>query len=238
MREIASVRNSLHSDGLNYSTGTLYIQAAPAPVAGQILKVSPTLDSQGNFQAIFGYPTNIGGVEISGTPGLNKIIIGTSDTAAEWVASSTISPSDYVQLQASYPGTQQTGNINVSGNIYGNFVGSIDTAIINDDFILSSASYYEDILHIDDTDSPYSIVYDGYLSTVFIDATSGDVQVLLYSITEVLNRVIRFKRTDNSANTVTIIPDGIEVIDGAATLVLAGYGHCRLTSDATGWYTT
>jgi hypothetical protein len=70
------------------------------------------------------------------------------------------------------------------------------------------------VLSIDDTDSPYTVVAGDY--TIRADATSGSITINLPAATG-SGRILRIKRLDGSANTISVAAAGGETIDGAAT---------------------
>lgn len=91
------------------------------------------------------------------------------------------------------------------------------------------------------TTSPVSITSTD--STVFIDATSGNITVNLLTAAQVggtVSRVIRIIKIDNTANTVTLVPSvGGQTINGLATLVMRGqFADVTLTSDGVSKWVT
>lgn len=72
---------------------------------------------------------------------------------------------------------------------------------------------------------------------VLADATGGDITVTLPTATGREGRRIIVKKTDSSANTVTIDGNGSETIDGATTVALASQNELReIVSDLSNWY--
>ena len=70
------------------------------------------------------------------------------------------------------------------------------------------------------------------------DATSGAFSVYLNSASSDEGKVRRFKKTDSSANAVTIDGNGAETIDGSTTYVLADQNDTvTVVSDGSAWYT-
>ena len=68
------------------------------------------------------------------------------------------------------------------------------------------------------------------------DATAGDITVTLLSAKAREGRRIIVKKTDSSANLVTIDPDGSETLDGAATISLTQQNAVReYISDGANW---
>jgi hypothetical protein len=70
---------------------------------------------------------------------------------------------------------------------------------------------------------------------VRVDASGGAVTITLPPASKFTGKVYRVKKVDSSANTVTIVPDGSDVIDGAASIVLAAYESAQLEAYETGW---
>ena len=66
---------------------------------------------------------------------------------------------------------------------------------------------------------------------VFVDATSGNVTITL---PETEYQMVNIKRTDGSANTVTISGSGN--IDGSASATLSQYDCLTLLGDGTDWW--
>lgn len=80
--------------------------------------------------------------------------------------------------------------------------------------------------------SPYTIPDWGY--HVDVDASGGNVTVNLPTAVDNAGALIEVRKTDNSANTVTVDGYGSETINGAATLVIyAQYDSYSLRSDGT-----
>lgn len=73
------------------------------------------------------------------------------------------------------------------------------------------------MVKIDDTDSPYTVPYGKTL--ILADATNGAITVVLPQAANGLT--VTVKKTDASANAVTVDGDAAETIDGAATQAIA-----------------
>ena len=74
-------------------------------------------------------------------------------------------------------------------------------------------------------------------NTVFADATSGAITVNLRAATNMTGKVYTIKKTDASANAVTVDPNGTETVDGAATYALTvQYQSVTIACDGTNWY--
>ena len=81
----------------------------------------------------------------------------------------------------------------------------------------------------------YTIVEND--GVVLCDAASGSFTVTLPPASGIDGKVYHIKKTDSSANVVTIDGDGSETIDGALTQVLASqYDALTITSDDTEWW--
>ncbi len=77
----------------------------------------------------------------------------------------------------------------------------------------------------------------GSSKTLYVcDATSGAIVVTLPAASTASGLVVAFKKTDASANNVTITGNGAELIDAANTFALsARYSYAVLVCDGTGW---
>ena len=74
-------------------------------------------------------------------------------------------------------------------------------------------------------------------ATVLVDATSGAVTMTLPAAAAALGMVVSVKKTDASANAVTVDGLGAETIDGAATKVLAAqYNVVTIHCDGATWW--
>lgn len=87
-------------------------------------------------------------------------------------------------------------------------------------------------------DSPYTVPINAITNVILVDASSGNVTVQLPTASSAENHDIIVKRTDGSANTVSIETDGTEEIDGSsATKTLASqYDTTTLFSNGTAWW--
>jgi len=73
-------------------------------------------------------------------------------------------------------------------------------------------------------------------STVLVDASGGAVTITLPTASGITGRIYTIKKTDSSANTVTVDGDGAETIDGAATHILRRqYNRVTVQSDSSNW---
>lgn len=74
-------------------------------------------------------------------------------------------------------------------------------------------------------------------TTMICDATDGAITQPLPAAAGKEGTLYRFKKTDATANAVTIDGNGAETIDGAATYVLHGqYDSVTIVSDGTEWH--
>lgn len=72
---------------------------------------------------------------------------------------------------------------------------------------------------------------------ILADATSGAITITLPDAESALDRVYYIKKTDVSANTVTIDGENAETIDGAITETLtAQFETIQIVSDGTEWF--
>ena len=70
-----------------------------------------------------------------------------------------------------------------------------------------------------------------------VDATSGNVTLTLPKAERMKGRLLWVKKTDSSANTVTLDGDGTETLDGATTQVISTQYVClTVLSDGTVWW--
>jgi len=87
------------------------------------------------------------------------------------------------------------------------------------------------------TNTSIDITLDATHFTVLVDATGAARIVTLPTAASVPGRVYVVKKTDVSANTVTIDPAGAELIDGAASKVLGTqWQSIAFQSNGTSWY--
>jgi hypothetical protein len=91
-----------------------------------------------------------------------------------------------------------------------------------------------DITDIDNTDSPYTQLATDWL--VLCDASGGAITVNLLTAVAADAREITIKKTDSSANAVTVDPNGTETIEGETdgTITLEGESW-TLRSDGANW---
>lgn len=91
---------------------------------------------------------------------------------------------------------------------------------------------------VDEKTSAYTVTIGDATKTIAVDATSGAITITLPpAATAGDGFEITIKKTDSSANAVTVDADGSELIDGAATYVLSlQYQSAIFRSDATGWH--
>jgi hypothetical protein len=72
---------------------------------------------------------------------------------------------------------------------------------------------------------------------IAVDASGGARTITLYAASSNAGRQIKIKKTDSSANTVTIDGNSSETIDGATTQVIsAQYTSLSLVCDGSNWH--
>lgn len=72
---------------------------------------------------------------------------------------------------------------------------------------------------------------------ILVDASGANRTINLPAASGVANRIYIIKKTDSSANTVTIDPNASETIDGATTKVLsAQYARIQIVCNGTNWF--
>jgi len=75
-------------------------------------------------------------------------------------------------------------------------------------------------------------------SVALCSAAAGSITIVLPTALAHRGKEYCIKKTDATANTVTIDPDGAQTIDGAATVVLSTqYAYKRIISDGANWHT-
>ncbi len=121
----------------------------------------------------------------------------------------------------------ETGGANI--NVYANNTGFDPSTIIG------ASSRIENNQVV----GPISVdtTLDEFQRTVLVDAAGAARTITLPTAASAKWRKYVIKKTDASANTVTIDGDGAETIDGAATQVLAAqYDFLEIQSDGTQWW--
>lgn len=92
------------------------------------------------------------------------------------------------------------------------------------------------------TDRPATVVTTTYAvvlsdRVLLADATGGAFTITLPAAADAAERTVTIKKTDASANAVTVDGAGSETIDGAATYSLAAqYDTVALWSDGSAWH--
>ncbi len=83
--------------------------------------------------------------------------------------------------------------------------------------------------------SNYTVSGTDYI--ILANAASGNIIITLYTAINNKGKVLKFKKIDSSANTITIDGNGSETIDGSITKVLSTqYSILSIVSDGTNWY--
>lgn len=73
--------------------------------------------------------------------------------------------------------------------------------------------------------------------TILVDAGTVDIEIFLPPADRARGRVFVIKRTDSTANTITITPDGSETIDGNSSHTLSTqYESVIFQSDGNDWF--
>jgi len=102
----------------------------------------------------------------------------------------------------------------------------------NDDHHLVTAGDRKEI-----TSTAVDITLDKTYYTVLVDAVGANRTITLPAAASHEHRVYNIKKIDASANTVTIDGNGVETIDGAATVVISvQWDSYTLQCDSTGWF--
>ncbi|NBV23587.1 MAG: hypothetical protein EBS05_16910 [Proteobacteria bacterium] len=77
---------------------------------------------------------------------------------------------------------------------------------------------------------------DGDNVQVNVNATSGAATITFYAASGNTGKIITVKKTDSSANTVTLDGNASETLDGSLTVVLAAqYDSATFVCDGTNW---
>ncbi len=91
-----------------------------------------------------------------------------------------------------------------------------------------------DVVSKTDSDSPYTASLD---QVILCDATSAGITVNLPTAASNSGRKIIVKKVDSSGNTISIIADGSDLIDGAASqTITVQYDSKTLVCNGTNWY--
>lgn len=73
--------------------------------------------------------------------------------------------------------------------------------------------------------------------TLLVDATDGNREITLPSASSANQRTFNVKKIDSTANTVTIVPDGSDLIEFDTSLILLAQGEvANVQSDGNAWY--
>lgn len=82
-----------------------------------------------------------------------------------------------------------------------------------------------------------NITLDNTESYVNVDASGASRNVTLPTAVGIKGTMYSVKKTDSSVNTVTLLPNGSETIDGSVSVVLSyQYETVTVISDGTNWY--
>ena len=81
--------------------------------------------------------------------------------------------------------------------------------------------------------SSQSVAHD----LILADATSGALSFTLPPPAEFVDRLMRVKKTDSSANVVNLVPSGGATLEGTATVAISvQYTSLQIISDGSNWY--
>lgn len=84
-------------------------------------------------------------------------------------------------------------------------------------------------------DSPYTATTSDQV--ILCNATAGAITVNLPTAVGITGRTYHIKKTDSSANAVTIDPNGSETVDGSSTKAInVQYTSYTVVSDGTNWH--
>jgi hypothetical protein len=89
-------------------------------------------------------------------------------------------------------------------------------------------------ISITNTDSPFDA---SFISTIFANATLGNIQIFLPSVVSVAKATYTIRRTDSSTNSLFVSALGGEFIDGHAQITIPGESTVTMINDSFDWYT-
>ena len=120
----------------------------------------------------------------------------------------------------------------------GSFTDSIDPLLVTAGFIKSVPS--TDVVLTTQTTNYTMLVTD---EVILVDTTAGNVIITLPAAsgagTATTTKRYTIKKKTTDINKVSVVPSGVAVIDGAATLDIIGpvMGSITIVSDSFNWYT-
>jgi hypothetical protein len=110
----------------------------------------------------------------------------------------------------------------------------LDPATKISQFVSTFNAEIDDLTAIFSETASFSLTHGGFYK---VNATSGAVTVTLPAASSNTGMRVCIKKTDSSANAVTIDGNGSETIDGAATKALTSqYDFSCLVCDGTEWF--
>ena len=116
-------------------------------------------------------------------------------------------------------------------------VGAAVTQITNADIvdgIVILGHFYDTVVTKVFADSPYTATSSD--DTILCNTASGAITINLPTAVNISGKKYNIKKTDSSANDITVNPDGTETIDDALTLTIAGqYDSYTVQSDNENW---
>jgi hypothetical protein len=219
--DIAVGRYALRYNTIGYENVVLGVLAFSANIsgykntvigheAGWHLADGSSVNETSNTSIFMGYDSR---AYIAG--GSNEIVIGASAIGAG--SNSVVLGNDSITL------TKLKGNVGIgtSPNSKLQVAGSLSLPIVTKAF----------------ADTGYTATITDY--TILCNAVGGAITINLPTAVGITGRIYKFKKTDSSANVVTIDGNAAETIDGSATLVISTqYTSFEIQSDNANWWIT
>lgn len=184
-------------------------------------------------------------------PGILNGVVATTDSIALNLPSDSIALGNQTATttnahgisigQATYTSTTNTRTLTNAASLYiaGAPVASTNVTVTNGPYALwvdAGVTRLDGAVMMPITTVTTTTTLDTTHYTVLADATSGNITINLPTAASASGRVYVIKKTDSSANTVTIDGSGAETIDGATTNVISTqYVSITIQSNGTFW---
>jgi hypothetical protein len=181
------------------------------------------------------------GFTLSQNPGNGYVIVGNSVGVGTWMpASSLTTSSQWVTTNVNDVYLPNSGNVGI-GTTFTNAGGALD--IMNGNVGIgtwaptSTLSINGSIAVRAVTPGAYPYTAATNDQVILASAASGNVQINLPAVASVPGREYVIKKTDATANTITIQANGAETIDGQNTVAMnIQYQSYTIVSDGNHWY--
>jgi hypothetical protein len=231
--QTVNVTSTLAAAGPIHANGGIDRTTAAALLIGVTTANAITLGRSGITTTLAGILAANGGIQRSSAGTLNiatdanttRLDIGTNAAVATFnlgASTKTITAPGLLNMTATSGDvitTHATSNVKFNGTVSQG--GTTHTSFVNNKLVtVSSATYTAGNEYI-----------------IHANASAAPIVITLPTASTASGRTYHIKKTDSSANTVTIDPSGTETIDGAATyVILTQYESVMMVSDATNWY--